>query len=174
MADKPVSMEVAMHFGQLLAREARLLNQFQYDEWVNLLHPDIHYSVPSRRSHTMRANRDSDVRRISLDHYDDDLRILKMKIKRLQHPGPSSVDPRPREVRVVSNIEVFNGDRVDDYLVYSVIVLYRNRLLDEDGSIAGSRADVWRGSLDDGFKLYRRTVEIAQNTMLLANMNGFL
>lgn len=159
---------------QLLYREARLLDEYLYDEWFQLLAPDIRYRIPARRSHYQRDNRAAGLHRLDTDHFDDDRESLRLRIGRLQRPGPSSLDPRPREVRIVSNIEVMPGDEVGVIRAYSTVLLVRNRLFDREDSIAARRDDLWRGETSDALRLVRRTVLITQNSVLASNMASFL
>ncbi len=170
--ERKVDMSLHHEVEQCLFREARLLDGFQFEEWRALLDPDIHYSVPARRTHYLRAA--NSVRDIDTDHYDDDYESLTLRLARMSRPGPSSMDPRPREVRTVSNIEIEHGDVVGELQVYSVIILMRNRLLDQEEHIAARREDVWRRASDGRLLLYRRRALITHNTILMANMNSLL
>ena len=161
-------------FAQILYREARYLDEYRYSDWLELMDPDVHYHVPARRSFYVRE----EARRVAppydTDHFDDDFESLSLRAKRLQRPGSSSLDPRPREIRQVSNVEVYATDTEGLWRVHSTIMLVRNRLLDLDESIAGRRADEWREDATSGFKLVKRTVWISQNSILLANMASLL
>ena len=178
MADQALKMatpETHLAFHYLLVKEARMLDEYCYTEWMELIAPEIHYSIPARRSHHIRDHREKDFRKFDTDHYDDDHESLLLRTMRLANPaGVSSNDPRPREIRVISNIEVFAQERPETYRVNSVIQLVRNRLLDDDSGIAGRREDLWRGSVAAGFLLVRRTVWISQNTILMPNMASIL
>ncbi len=178
MADQALKMatpETHLAFHYLLAKEARMLDEYCYTEWMELIAPEIHYSIPARRSHHIRDHREKDARKFDTDHYDDDHESLLLRTMRLSNPaGVSSNDPRPREIRAISNIEVFAQEMPETYRVNSVIQLVRNRLLDDDSAIAGRREDIWRGSVATGFLLVRRTVWISQNTILMPNMASIL
>jgi hypothetical protein len=77
-------------------------------------------------------------------------------------------------VRTVSNIEIEHGDVDDELKVYSVIILMRNRLLDQEEHVAARREDVWRRVTDGRLLLYRRRALITHNTILMPNMNSLL
>jgi 3-phenylpropionate/cinnamic acid dioxygenase small subunit len=178
MTDKALAVaspDIHLAFHYLLAREARLLDEYCYTEWMALMAPEVHYSIPARRSHHIRDHRSKDERKFDTDHYADDHESLLLRTMRLSNPaGVSSNDPRPREIRVISNIEVFAQDTPETYRVNSVIQLIRNRMLDDDSGIAGRREDIWRGSVGKGFLLVNRTVWISQNTILMPNMASIL
>ena len=99
---------------------------------------------------------------------------MDLRLKRLSKPMQSSLDPRPREVRSISNIEVSYGGSTQELRVDSVILFMRNRMLDQEEHIAARRQDVWR-IMDNGrFELVKRKVLITQNSILMANMNSLL
>jgi ethylbenzene dioxygenase beta subunit len=52
----PVSLEETHEVEQFLYREARLLDERRYDEWMALLADDLHYWVPTRRNKVRGRN----------------------------------------------------------------------------------------------------------------------
>jgi ethylbenzene dioxygenase subunit beta len=170
--NRKVDMQAHHEAEQILFLEARLLDEFRYDDWKGLLAPDIHYSVPARRTRYLRAANAN--REVDTNHYDDDYESLSLRLARMSRPGPSSMDPRPREVRNVSNIEVEQGNSENELRIHSVIILMRNRLLDQEEHIAARREDIWRRLADGRLLLCRRRALITHNTILMANMNSLL
>jgi benzoate/toluate 1,2-dioxygenase beta subunit len=87
----------------LLEREARLLDQLRYEDWVALFAPECIYWVPS----TPNAG---DPRREVAVMFDD-RRRLEDRIYRLRTGYAWSQAPASRTVRLISNVEVFaTGD----------------------------------------------------------------
>ncbi len=171
--NQPVAdLELYHEVCQFLFLEARLLDEQRSDEWYELLSTDIHYWVPARRSRYIRDA--AAVRKIDTDHFDDDYESLGFRIQRMSKAGVSSLDPRPRETRTISNIEVLPMPEPDAFTVHSVVVLSRNRLLDRDEGISARREDVLRRYRGGGFKLAARKALITQNTILMANMSSLL
>ncbi|MGH8264869.1 MAG: aromatic-ring-hydroxylating dioxygenase subunit beta [Steroidobacteraceae bacterium] len=86
-------------FRMLLEREARLLDQLRFDEWLAMYAPECIYWVPG----TPEAG---DPRReISISF--DDRRRMEDRIYRLRTGYAWSQAPKSRTVRFVSNVEVF-------------------------------------------------------------------
>lgn len=84
---------------RLLEREARLLDEGRFEEWLGLLTPRCAYWIPGRPGA-------SDPRReVSVAF--DDRRRLEDRIYRLRTGSAWSQAPASRTVRLVSNVEVF-------------------------------------------------------------------
>ena len=93
-------------FRRLIEREARLLDQLRYDDWLNMYAPECIYWVPS----TPKAG---DPRR-EISVMFDDRRRLEDRIYRLRTGFAWSQAPASRTVRLITNVEVFAaaGDEV--------------------------------------------------------------
>ncbi len=88
---------------QFLFREARLLDTWQFDAWLDLFHPDARYWVP-------RAwQQDDPVNHMSL--YWEDMPLLKMRMERLKHDRTASQMPRSRTAHQITNVLVEPADR---------------------------------------------------------------
>jgi benzoate/toluate 1,2-dioxygenase beta subunit len=90
-------------FRRLLEREARLLDQLRYDEWLNMYAAECIYWVPS----TPQAG---DPRR-EISVMFDDRRRLEDRIYRLRTGFAWSQAPASRTVRLITNVEVFAAAR---------------------------------------------------------------
>lgn len=84
----------------LLYREARLLDEGRYDDWLKLFTADAVYWIPVKEN----ANPTRDVSLI----YDDRHR-LELRVERLTGGFAHSQDPPSRVYRIVSNVEVMAG-----------------------------------------------------------------
>jgi 3-phenylpropionate/cinnamic acid dioxygenase small subunit len=96
----PVERE---RFRMLLEREARLLDQLRYEDWLTLYAPECVYWVPA----TPNAG---DPRREVAVMFDD-RRRLEDRVYRLRTGFAWSQAPASRTVRLITNVEVFaTGD----------------------------------------------------------------
>jgi len=86
-------------FRRLLEREARLLDQLRYDEWLAMYAPECVYWVPST------PNAGDPRREIAIMF--DDRRRLEDRIYRMRTGFAWSQAPASRTVRLVTNVEVF-------------------------------------------------------------------
>ena len=96
---------------RLLEREARLLDQLHYEDWLAMYASQCIYWVPS----TPVAG---DPRR-EISVMFDDRRRLEDRIYRLRTGFAWSQAPASRTVRLITNVEVFLTARVDTQMVRS-------------------------------------------------------
>jgi len=87
----------------LLEREARLLDQLAYDEWLSLYAPECVHWVPTTPG-------GGDPRRQVAISFDD-RRRMEDRIFRLRTGYAWSQAPKSRTVRMVSNVELFSTAR---------------------------------------------------------------
>ena len=83
---------------RFLIKEARLLDEARYDEWLALFTAEGWYWVPSEPG--QRSPRDT----ISLMY--DDRRLLETRVRRLMTTQPHAQDPPSRTSRIVTNATV--------------------------------------------------------------------
>jgi 3-phenylpropionate/cinnamic acid dioxygenase small subunit len=81
-----------------LLREARLLDEAKFDEWLALFTADAQYWVPSE------PDQKSPFDTVSLIY--DDRRLLETRVRRLASPRIYSQEPRSRTSRIVTNVTV--------------------------------------------------------------------
>lgn len=163
----------ALHFAvqQFLFFEARLLDGGFYIEWLDLLTEDVHYFMPQIQN---RLTRDAthQYSRSAIAYFDDDLRSLSLRAKKLNDPFAWTEMPPTRQSRLVSNIEVEPADSPEKVKVHSTFVHHRGVGEDDEYYMSGRREDVLRR---DGysFRLARRLVLIDQHVLLANNLNVF-
>ena len=105
--------------------------------------------------------------------FDDGLRDINRRIARFKQPTAWAENPRTRNVHIITNIEVFKGDKDGEFEVHSCFSNIRSRGLDEEYTQVGRREDVLRYEGDD-LKLYRRKILIPNASLLFKNLNTFL
>jgi benzoate/toluate 1,2-dioxygenase beta subunit len=98
-------------FRRLLEREARLLDQLRYEDWLAMYTPECIYWAPS-------TPRRGDPRR-EISVMFDDRRRLEDRIYRLRTGFAWSQAPASRTVRLISNVEVFATARDDTRMLRS-------------------------------------------------------
>lgn len=90
-------------FRAIIEREARILDQHRYDDWLKMFSPECVYWAPGRPE-------GSDPRTEIAVMFDDRRRI-EDRVFRLQTGSAWSQAPRSRTVRLITNVEVFaTGD----------------------------------------------------------------
>ena len=98
-------------FRSLIEREARILDQLRYEEWLELFTPECIYWAPA-------TPEGGDPRREVAVMFDD-RRRLEDRIYRLRTGFAWSQAPASRTSRIVSNVEVFRGNRDEQRMVRS-------------------------------------------------------
>ena len=83
---------------EFIEREAGLLDEQRFDQWLELFADDGYYWVPAR------AGQESPLTHVSLFY--DDKPTLKIRVERLKHPQLHSQTPRSKTVRLVSNFKL--------------------------------------------------------------------
>ncbi len=158
---------------QTLYREARLLDQERYKEWVALLADDVHYHMPGIETRYRRDKTEQVHDLTRMAYYNDNLEDLKKRLRRLETGTAWSEDPATRYTHLITNIEVVPTEKEDEHLVYSNFLAYRNRNERDQDTLIGNREDVWRRTAD-GFKLVKRLIILKQNVLLSKNLNVYL
>jgi benzoate/toluate 1,2-dioxygenase beta subunit len=103
-------------FRRLIEREARLLDQRRYEEWLDLYAPECIYWVPST------PNAGDPRREIAVMF--DDRRRLEDRVYRLRTGYAWSQAPASRTVRLITNAEVFATARADIRMVRANFLIH--------------------------------------------------
>jgi ethylbenzene dioxygenase beta subunit len=166
-----VNDAVARRLERQLYREARLLDEEAWDEWLALMCEDIHYWMPAVENRR-RADKLGAWEPGRGAYFDDNLRDLTIRVSRFKQPSAWAEDPPTRHVHVVSNVEVYHTGRPDEYRVHSTFVNYRSRGEADNDLLLGRRDDLWRDIAGE-WRLARRKVLITQSLLLAKNLNTF-
>lgn len=171
-AEISVDAETQRRIEQFLYREARLLDNERWDDWLALLAEDIHYWMPTmenRRRYDKKGAYQIDGGAL----YNDNLLDLTRRITRFKQPSAWAEDPATRHAHVVSGVEVYQGDKPGEFVVHSSFVNYRSRVEKDNDLLVGRREDVIRAD-GDSFKIARRKILITQSVFMSKNLNTFL
>lgn len=157
---------------QFLLREARLLDDERWDDWLQTLSEAIHYWMPGIENRR-REDKSGPYRLEHMAFFDDGMRELQRRVARFKQPSAWAENPPTRNVHLVSNIEVYAGEQAGEYRAYSCFINVRSRGLDEQYQLTGRREDVLRLEAD-GLKLLKRKILIPNAMLLCKNINTFL
>lgn len=156
---------------QFLSREARALDDEDYDTWFAMLAPDLHYWMPTRETVFRHDEAPDDPRRMYF--YNETLDTLRQRVARLGTGTAWSENPRTRYRHLVTNVQAASTDVPDEYRVRSNVLVYRNRLEREENWMVAAREDTLRRSAG-GLLLARRKITLDQNVLLSKNLNVYL
>lgn len=172
-SESVIDRDLVFEIEQFLYREARLLDDERYDEWVGLMAPDIHYWMPGIQAR-YRADKGEAISRERMAFFDDDLDYLTKRIDRAKQTTAWAEDPPTRHFHMVSNVEVEAGTRPDEWVVHSLVFNLRHRNEMEELTLTARRRDVIRRDLDGVLKIARRLIRLQQTVLQAKNLNTFL
>jgi len=152
---------------QLLYHEAHLLDSGMFEDWLNLLAPDLRYWAPVRAEVARKLEREDEPNRLPL--FDETKASLGLRIRRLDTGLAWVAIPPTRTRRFISNITV---QTAGDGLVHvrSNFMLFRSRSFGEEWIVVGCREDKW--SRSDNWLLRERKIILDHCTV--ENMPEFL
>jgi 3-phenylpropionate/cinnamic acid dioxygenase small subunit len=176
--------DVSREVEQFLYREARLLDERRFREWLELLTDDVRYWMGSRRNRYPRSSKAIAI--LDPDRYvENDLtqegelaileetkQTLSQRVARLDTGMAWAEDPPSRSRHLITNIEVEPGDAANEVKVYSNFMVYRSRAETEQDFYVGARRDLLR-RVAGSWKIADRKIILDQNVLLAKNVSIF-
>lgn len=168
-----VSMETYHEIAQFLYREARMLDQELVREWLGaMLDPDIRYQMVVTEERFRQDNSPCVEREVK--PYDDDMKALELRVRHFETGLQSMMDPAQRLCRSITNIEAYQGDSEQEYIVYSYGQISRFRRQYEQEQVVYAREDVLRRDGDGGLRLRSRCIRLPGRVLRNKNLLFFL
>jgi 3-phenylpropionate/cinnamic acid dioxygenase small subunit len=176
--------DLLLEVEQFLFREAHLLDEGRFREWLDLLTDDIRYWIPTMGRHygaSCKAfaplDRDRPERpefsgENELAIMDETRDTLARRVARFDSGMAWAEEPPSRTCRFISNVIVDEGDTTSGLIVRSNFILYRTRGELEREFYVGSRRDVLR-SCGGNWKIACRKIFLPQNVLAAKNVSNF-
>ena len=141
-----------------LTYEAMLLDEDRLEEWLELLAPDLRYTMPVRRTTSHREN--------SVDpqmlHFDDDFSSVRLRVWRVTRSEYAYAEnPVTRNRRYITNVQVHTTTIPDEFAVRSYELVTRSRFDAETYDFLSLQRDDVLRCVDDsefGFNLSQRVI----------------
>jgi 3-phenylpropionate/cinnamic acid dioxygenase small subunit len=153
-------------------REAWLLDERKFKEWLDLFTDDLLYFMP-RRKNVLRREMHREVTPLGdLAILEEDKRYLQMRVSRLDSGMAWAEEPPSRTRHMVGNLEaelLANGE----VQARTAFLVYRSHLETDHQLLSGYREDVLR-KVDGAWKVARRTIVLDANVLLDKNLSVFL
>jgi 3-phenylpropionate/cinnamic acid dioxygenase small subunit len=157
-------------------READLLDEREYDQWLDLLTDDIVYWMPLRKN-VSYADRHKDITAENdVAWFHDDKDTLRKRVKQIQTGVHWADEPISRISHLITNVRLVEpvsslaeGEKV---LTKCRFIVYRNRVEDETDLLVGRREDTLM-RLGKGLKIARRKIILDQSVLLAKNLTMF-
>ena len=169
---------------QFFYREARLLDDRRFHEWLELFAEDVRYFMVGRSNRYPKSSKaiaildpsryvESDVTGDDeLAILDEDKTTLAARVARLDTGMAWAEDPPSRTRHLISNVEVEPGKSEAEVRVYSNFLVYRSRAETEEDFYVGARQDVLRRE-GGAWKIARRRLVLDQNVLSAKNVSIF-
>jgi len=168
-----VAPELQLEIEQYYYREAELLDDYRYAEWLGLFSSDARYWMPTRSNRLLREHD----KEVSVEGefalFDDNKKTLGWRVKQMESLTHWAENPRSRTRHLVSNVRIAPAKSVGEYEAKSNFICYRNRLSDEVDIWVGERTDLLRRDDEQELLIARRKILLDQNVVLSKNLSVF-
>ena len=162
---------------QFLYREAELLDERRYEEWLDLFTEDARYCMPMRRN-VPHDEPEREFTRAGTDvnWFDEGKDTLTRRVKQILTGIHWAEEPPSRICHMVSNVQIVPARRStappSEVAVKSRFLVYRNRVETETDFLVGKREDLLR-RVDGGWQIARRKIILDQSVLLAKNLTVF-
>jgi len=169
---------------QFLYREARLLDDGRFHEWLRLFTDDVHYWMSARTNRYPRSSMaivvldiehhagDDVDRADELGLFDEDIKTLTARVARLDTGMAWAEDPPSRTRHLITNIEVVSDASDSELTVHCNFIVYRSRGETEQDFYVGSREDRLR-RVDGAWRIANRRMVLDQSVLSGKNLSIF-
>jgi len=176
--------DVIREVEQFLYREARLLDDRRFHDWLTLFSDDVHYFMASRSNRYPRISKaiaildpdryvEDDIgREDELAIFDETKETLAARVARLDTGMAWAEDPPSRTRHMISNIEIEPGATEAEIKVYCNFIVYRSRAESEEDFYVGARQDLLR-RVGGEWKIAGRRLVLDQNVLSAKNLSIF-
>ena len=156
---------------EFLYREAELLDEQRYEEWLEFFAEDATYEIPMTLT---RARFEGEGVSEEFKLMDETKQTLRIRIERLGTQYAWAEDPPSRVRHFISNIRIRKGDADEEVKVRCNLLVTRNRRdqLEYD-LFSADRQDVLR-RVGDEWKIARRRIILDQRNINSRNFSIFL
>lgn len=157
-----------------LYREADLLDERRYEEWLGLLADDYQYSVPLRMNvrYDDVAEREQTRPGEEICWFDEGKATTELRVAQLTTGRHWAEEPVSRVAHLVTNVRL-ESSAPPEVEVSCRFVVYRNRVTDESDFLVGRRRDRLRRTVD-GWQVCRRRLLLDQSVLLAKNLSVFV
>ena len=156
--------------------EADLLDEREYDRWLDLLTEDIVYWMPMRKN-VSYADRHKDITAENdIAWFHDDKETLRKRVRQIQTGIHWADEPVSRISHLVTNVRLAEPMSVlaegEKALTKCRFIVYRNRVEDETDLLVGRREDTLI-RVAGGLRIARRKIILDQSVLLAKNLTMF-
>ena len=162
---------------EFLYREADLLDERRYEDWLGLVAEDVRYWMPMRRNVKVgEAEREFTRAGQDINWFDEGKETLTRRVKQILTGMHWAEEPVSRISHMVSNVRLLEAsptwaDPVE-VTVRCRFLIYRNRVETETDILVGKREDLLR-RVEGQWQIARRKIVLDQSVLLTKNLTFF-
>jgi 3-phenylpropionate/cinnamic acid dioxygenase small subunit len=175
--DRLIRALLQQEIEEFLYREADLLDERRYDDWLALLTDDVRYWMPMRRNVKV-DDRERELTREGRDisWFDEGKDTLTRRVRQIQTGIHWAEEPVSRISHLVTNVQLLEVNpsvgEPTEVLVRCRFLVYRNRVETETDILVGKREDKLRRVGSD-WQIAHRKILLDQNVLLSKNLTFF-
>ena len=165
-------LETWYSISQFYSREARYLDDLEFDKWIGCLARDVRYWMPIVSNKIGRGIGSELTTRGDLAHFEDDFESLSNRVKRLATGRAWAETPPGRTNHMISNVEVMGSDG-ELTKVRSQFLIYRSHMETDQELFSGTRIDLLRPDAETDWKVVDRTIILDHSVLTQKSLGIF-
>jgi 3-phenylpropionate/cinnamic acid dioxygenase small subunit len=175
--DRITGLLLKQEIEEFLYREAELLDERRYEDWLALIADDVRYWMPMRRNVKVGEQQREFTR---ADHdinwFDEGKETLDRRVKQIMTGIHWAEEPVSRISHMISNVQLLevrpSFAEPNEVATKCRFLIYRNRVETETDILVGKREDLLR-RVGNGWQIARRKIILDQNVLLTKNLTFF-
>ena len=162
---------------EFLFQEAEMLDERNFEDWLELLSDDIRYWMPMRRNVKFgELDREFTREGQDINWFDEGKETLVRRVKQILTGVHWAEEPLSRICHFVTNVQILDAaPSASDPTKVSTkcrFLVYRNRVETETDFLIGKREDTLRKE-NGAWKIAGRKIILDQNVLLAKNLTFF-
>ncbi|WP_151640400.1 3-phenylpropionate/cinnamic acid dioxygenase subunit beta [Corynebacterium sp. 11A] len=169
-----VDIQRAYELQNFYYREADLLDDGRYTDWLERFDDDLLYWAPTRSNRLRRQQALSIAAYGEAAFYDETKESLAWRIRRFDSGMAWAEDPPSRTRHLITNLVFRHAEVAGEEVIEarSNFLVWRTRLEEEKDVFAGTRTDLVRVT-DEGYKIFDRRILLDINVLTSKNISTF-
>jgi 3-phenylpropionate/cinnamic acid dioxygenase small subunit len=162
---------------EFLYHEVELLDDRQFEDWLDLISDDIRYWMPMRRNvKSNELDREFTREGQDINWFDEGKETLERRVMQIRTGVHWAEEPLSRIRHLITNVQLVSAtpsssDATEVYVRCRFLV-YRNRVQTETDFLIGKREDTLRKE-NGAWKVAERKITLDQNVLLAKNLTFF-
>lgn len=178
VAERAARLALTYEVQDFLYREAELIDERRFDEWLALLDDELVYFMPIRRNvkYGEHAARENTREGEGISWFEEDKWTMTKRVEQIQTGLHYAEEPLSRVCHMISNVRVVDASPgphdAQTVKVSSRFLVYQNRIEYETHTFVGKRLDTLRRAGED-WRIARREILLDQSVLLAKNLSTF-